>query len=184
VIKGNFAGPLDLNCDKKLQADLSFDLNGDTVIGKLPETRNDWASLTLAGGPTGLIGDAPIFSVQRVLADFEKTEPCATASDARAALDAQPTEEVPVVDPSSPTPSPENPTVPTDDGPQLPSSPTDDSPQPPPAPTDNSPQNPPASIDDVNPQTPAEPPVDVDGENPTDLTEESLGLFIGRRTRA
>jgi len=75
-VKGSLAGPLDLNRKNGLEGDVAIDLNGNRVTDRYPQTRNDWATLKLGGGPTGLVGDAPVFGVQRVSVDHVDMPPC------------------------------------------------------------------------------------------------------------
>jgi hypothetical protein len=104
-VLGSLKGPLDLDGYNGIETDVGIDLNGDGLWDHYPQTRNDWATLKLGGGPLGLVGDAPSGSTtQRTVESFGPFPPC------RAPLASG----VPTPESASPT-SPSSPSIPPAD---------------------------------------------------------------------
>lgn len=84
TVEGNLAGPLDLNLNGKIEANtctvFDFVYSGKTRNSK--ETRNDWETLKLDGGPTGRVGDVAVPQSDIVVRTVESGHegPCLSAN--------------------------------------------------------------------------------------------------------
>jgi hypothetical protein len=107
-VMGSLQGPLDLDGYNGIETDVAIDLNGNGLWDFYPQTRNDWGTLRLGGGPMGMVGDAPASNTtQRAVDSSVAFPPCRAprASDAATPASASPdstaSPSIPLTDPST-----------------------------------------------------------------------------------